>query len=105
MNQKSDIEKIRNKIKRRMSYWWDKLPDADSDEKAWTQAEVKALGAYMEAENLLDFIDNLVKEKQEKTKTDDRAPHMPLVKTPEEIAYDRQVRNDTLYFGKLDPGE
>lgn len=75
MSRKSDIEKIRNEIERRMSYWWDKLPDADSDEETWTQAEVKALGAYMEAENLLDFIDNLVKKKQEKTKTDDRAPH------------------------------
>ena len=35
--------------------------------------------------------------KQERTETD-RAPHMPLVKTPEEIGYDRQVRNDILYF-------
>lgn len=39
---------------------------------------------------------------QERTKTDDRAPHMPLVKTREEIAYDRQMRNKILYFGRLE---
>lgn len=103
MSRKSDMkEKIRTKIEQRMSYWWDKLPDADSDEKTWTQAEVKALGAYMEAENLLDFIDNLVKKKQEKTKTDDRAPHMPLVKTREENGYEHQIKNDILYFDRLE---
>ena len=102
MNRKSDIEKIRSKIEQRMSYWWDKLPDADTDESTWTREEVKALGAYMEAENLLDFVDKLVKNKQEKTKTDDRAPRIPLVKTREEIGYDRQVKNDILYFGRLE---
>jgi len=55
----TQVQKIRAENERRMSYWWDKLPDADSDDKTWTQAEVKALGAYMEAENLLDFIDSL----------------------------------------------
>lgn len=102
MSRKSDIEKIRSKIEQRMSYWWDKLPDADSNEETWTQAEVKALGAYMEAENLLDFIDNLVKKKQEKTKPDSKVGSIPLVKTCEEIAYDRQVRNKILYFGRLE---
>lgn len=42
-----------------------------------------------------------MEEKQEKTKTD-RAPHIPLVKTPEETGYERQMKNDILYFGRLE---
>jgi hypothetical protein len=31
----------------------------------------------------------------------ERTESMPLVKTPEEIGYEHQMRNDILYFGRL----
>ena len=46
-------EKVfQEKVKERMEYLWEKLPDADNDKP--TVEELKALGAYMELEMNFD---------------------------------------------------